>query len=62
MRRQLIDQRQWNPVFAWLPVTTQDGQRVWLERVERRLWGSSWFDDYYHYRIPTPLNDGEGLS
>ncbi|NIJ18488.1 hypothetical protein FHS95_000157 [Sphingomonas naasensis] len=52
MRRQLRDQTEWHRVFAWWPVTTIDGQRVWLEHVERQYWGSSWFDDYYHYRLP----------
>jgi len=43
---------EWHPVFAWWPVTTINGQRVWWERVERHLWGSAWFDDYFHYRLP----------
>jgi hypothetical protein len=52
MRKQPQDQREWHRVFAWWPVVTQDGLRVWLEPVERRYWGSSWFDDYFHYRLP----------
>lgn len=51
MRKQLQDQRQWHPMFAWWPVTTIDGQRVWLERVERRYKFSSWWEDYYEYRV-----------
>jgi hypothetical protein len=30
MRRQLQDLSEWHTVFAWFPVTTIDGQRVWL--------------------------------
>lgn len=34
----------WREVFAWWPVTTISGQRVWLDRVFRRrvwvVWGT----------------------
>ena len=34
----------WREVYAWLPVTTISGQRVWLKRVYKRrvwlIWGS----------------------
>lgn len=26
----------WHDAFAWLPITTFDGRRVWLRRVKRR--------------------------
>jgi hypothetical protein len=58
MKTQLQDQCEWHRVFAWWPVVTQDGVRVWLEPVERRLWGRSWFDDHYHYRLP----DAQGMQ
>jgi len=50
MRRQLQDPREWHTVFAWLPVVTDDGQRIWLEHVERRYRFSSWWEDYFEYR------------
>jgi hypothetical protein len=38
----------WQVWFAWYPITF-DGQRVWLERVERRVhhWIEGW---YWIYR------------
>jgi hypothetical protein len=68
MRRQLPDRKEWRPKFAWWPVTTIDGQRVWLERIEERYRFSSWWEDYYEYRLPPesttrlqplPLHKGE---
>ena len=39
----------WRPWFAWFPVTTYDGEWLWLRRVDRRrvqkheyLSGPSW--------------------
>ena len=29
----------WHPHFAWLPVVCVDGQRRWLETVDRRIEG-----------------------
>jgi len=51
MKRLGINLTDWHTVFAWWPVTTIDGYCVWWEHVERRMWGSSWFDDYFEYRI-----------
>lgn len=52
MRRQLMDRSKWHTVFAWLPVITNNGVRVWLERVERRCYFSHMWGDEYEYRLP----------
>lgn len=54
MIRRLQNQREWHRVFAWWPVTTVDGYHVWLEHIERRYRFSSWWDDYFEYRLPCP--------
>lgn len=60
MRKQLQDIREWHRVFAWWPVVTIDGRRVWWEHVERRYRFSSWWDDYYEFRAPLPLHREPG--
>lgn len=57
MIKQLPDINEWHPMFAWWPVTTIDGKRVWLERVERRYRNSSWWEDYFDYRLPPTPGD-----
>lgn len=44
----------WRPWFAWYPVQV-DGEKVWLQTVERKLWGiggelGEHF--FYNYRLP----------
>lgn len=40
----------WQLWYAWHPVTLDDGTRVWLELVERKLRGG--YDDSWIYRLP----------
>jgi len=43
----------WQPWFAWHPVSVTNNQIAWLETVERRCVDGD--TDYYHYRrVPTP--------
>jgi hypothetical protein len=48
---ELISKRNWKPYFAWLPVTTVFGQRIWLKSCFRntRLFVS-------------PATNGKGLN
>ena len=32
----------WRPWFAWRPVKTISGQRVWLRRIYKRRFGAVW--------------------
>lgn len=58
MRKQLQDGREWHSVFAWWPVTTICGKRVWLEQVDRRYKFSSWWEDYYEFRLAPEAHHG----
>lgn len=49
----------WTPCFAWLPVTTDDGQRKWLTKVDRHaqiIWHDGNATITYHYRPHTTMN------
>lgn len=42
----------WHDWFAWFPVSTQDGQLVWLKTVQRRMKKDArqvWWGDFSGY-------------
>lgn len=41
------DLTQWRRRFAWLPMTTTDHQRIWLEWYEERMQGPKGLDMLY---------------
>lgn len=42
----------WHTWFAWYPITTINNTTVWLEFVERRVWGTRGGEDVFSYRFP----------
>lgn len=55
MRWKKKDKTQWQLVFAWLPVQTEDGHTVWMERVWRSH--DEWGDHLYELREREPNRD-----
>jgi hypothetical protein len=54
-------EREWEPWFAWRPVMTVTGERVWLDTVYRQL-GNDYSDDdnwtwYYYGTVFDTLKD-----
>jgi len=48
--KDIVKKIEWYTVFAWFPVKTEDGYKVWLEKVEKR-WKVHMTGGSYVYKL-----------
>jgi len=54
--KEIVKKTEWYPVIAWLPVKTENGWKVWLEKVNKR-WKVHMNGGSYVYAIIENEND-----